>query len=207
MAVLHALGMGGVNLSRLCSALVLSVLYGANPASVMNTGNRGAVASESKTCSQIGVDLIERGGNAADAMVGTALCIGVIGMYHSGIGGGGFMLVRSPHGEYEVIDYRETAPAAAYQDMFKENPRESVVGAKAVAVPGDLRGLEYLHNKYGQLPWRAVCNPAAHVARYGFPGKYLLAEILGTSLIKNSNGRYSLLYERSSEASWVEFSP
>ncbi|ESZ90882.1 hypothetical protein SBOR_8723 [Sclerotinia borealis F-4128] len=161
--------MSGINLGRLCWVLMLWVLHGMNSSTVTNTGNRGAVACESKICSEIGAELIKRGGNAADAMVGTTLCVGVIGMYHSGIGGGGFMLVRSPDGEYETIDYRETAPAAAYQDMYKDNPRGAIVGGNAVAVPGDLRGLEYLHNKYGQLPWRAVCNPAAHVARYGFP--------------------------------------
>ncbi|CAD6445386.1 542ee6ce-5439-4df9-815e-cd030745262e [Sclerotinia trifoliorum] len=161
--------MGGTNLAWLCWVFMLWILHGVNSSTVPNTGNLGAVASESKTCSDIGTQLIRRGGNAADAMVGTTLCVGVIGMYHSGIGGGGFMLVRSPDGEFETIDYRETAPAAAYRDMYKKKPREAVVGGNAVAVPGDLRGLEYLHKKYGQLPWHAVCNPAIHVARYGFP--------------------------------------
>ncbi|KAI9642753.1 hypothetical protein NHQ30_008485 [Ciborinia camelliae] len=148
--------MRGINLGRLCWVPILCILHGVS-STVTNTGNStrnntgrlGAVASESKICSDIGAELIRRGGNAADAMVGTTLCVGVIGMYHSGIGGGGFMLVRSPDGEYESIDYRETAPAAAYRDMFVTNPRGSVVGGNAVAVPGDLRGLEYLHNKYG----------------------------------------------------------
>ncbi|KAF7855356.1 hypothetical protein EAF04_010099 [Stromatinia cepivora] len=161
--------MSGINLGRLCWVLMLWILHDVNSSTVTNTGNLGAVASESKVCSEIGAQLIKRGGNAADAMVGTSLCVGVIGMYHSGIGGGGFMLVRSPDGEFETIDYRETAPAAAYRDMYKKHPREAVVGGNAVGVPGDLRGLEYLHNKYGQLPWHAVCNPAVHVARYGFP--------------------------------------
>lgn len=88
-------------------------------------------------------------GNAADAMVGTNLCVGVIGMYHSGIGGGGFMLVRDQHGRYESIDYRETAPAAAFQDMYKDNVNASIYGGLAAGIPGELRGLEYLHNKYG----------------------------------------------------------
>lgn len=88
-------------------------------------------------------------GTAADAMVATTLCVGTIGMYHSGIGGGGFMLVRDKDGNYETIDYRETAPAAAAQDMYKHDANASVVGGLAVAVPGELRGLEYLHRKYG----------------------------------------------------------
>ncbi|KAL8380861.1 hypothetical protein RB595_005246 [Gaeumannomyces hyphopodioides] len=131
--------------------------------------SKGAVASESRICSQIGVDLMRRGGNAADAMVGTNLCVGVVSMYHSGIGGGGFMLVRGADGSHEVIDYRETAPAAASEDMYRDNVAGSVYGGLSVGIPGELRGLEYLHNKYGSLPWRAVVNPAVKVARDGFP--------------------------------------
>jgi gamma-glutamyltranspeptidase/glutathione hydrolase len=82
-------------------------------------------------------------------MVATNLCVGVIGMYHSGIGGGGFMLVRDKNGNYETVDYRETAPAAADRDMYEHNQNASIFGGLAVAVPGELKGLEYLHNKYG----------------------------------------------------------
>lgn len=55
----------------------------------------------------------------------------VIGMYHSGIGGGGFMLVRSSNGSYEFIDFRETAPAAAFQDMYNNNTAASLFGGLA----------------------------------------------------------------------------
>lgn len=65
-----------------------------------NQDRLGAVASESSECTQIGIDTLAMGGNAADAMVATVFCVGVIGMYHSGIGGGGFMLVRAPNGTY-----------------------------------------------------------------------------------------------------------
>lgn len=95
------------------------------------SAQKGAVASESDICSKIGVQLIEDGGNAADALVGTVFCIGVVGMYHSGIGGGGFMIVRAPNGTYEFIDFRETAPAAAYQDMYNSNVNLSIFGGLA----------------------------------------------------------------------------
>ncbi|KAK3304387.1 gamma-glutamyltranspeptidase [Chaetomium strumarium] len=131
-------------------------------------GSRGAVSSESSICSKIGIDTIALGGTAADAMVATTLCVGVIGMYHSGIGGGGFMLVRDKNGVYEAIDYRETAPAAAFRDMYEHNPNASVFGGLAVGVPGELRGLEYLHRKYGILPWKTLVMPAVRVARDGF---------------------------------------
>ncbi|KAI1327608.1 gamma-glutamyltransferase [Xylariaceae sp. FL0255] len=131
-------------------------------------GSRGAVASESRVCSQIGIDLLAKGGNAVDAWVGTQLCVGVIGMYHSGIGGGGFALIRDSAGEYHSLDYRETAPAAASEDMYQGNVRGSVFTGLAAGVPGELRGLEYAHTRFGALDWKDVVMPAALVARDGF---------------------------------------
>ncbi|CAG7559982.1 unnamed protein product [Fusarium equiseti] len=138
------------------------------------SNNLGAVACESEICSTIGVNILREGGNAADAMVATVLCVGTVGMYHSGIGGGGFMLIHKPNGKnessaYEFVDFRETAPAAATEDMFKKNVNESIYGGKASGVPGELRGLEHLHKKYGSLPWSELVQPAIKVARYGFP--------------------------------------
>lgn len=101
-------------------------------------------------------------------MVSTTLCVGVVGMYHSGIGGGGFMLVRDELGRYETIDFRETAPAAASRDMYAHNRSASVRGGLAAGVPGELKGLEYLHRKYGSLPWKSVVMPAVRLARNGF---------------------------------------
>jgi gamma-glutamyltranspeptidase/glutathione hydrolase len=109
-----------------------------------NEDTNGAVACESAVCSQIGLDIMKDNGNAADAvcfsishaitltenqMVATQLCIGTIAMYSSGIGGGGFVLVRSKEGIYDFIDFRETAPAAAYERMFsRQNLTLSVRG-------------------------------------------------------------------------------
>lgn len=78
------------------------------------------------------------------------------------------MIVRAPNGTYEFIDFRETAPAAAFQDMYNNNTALSLYGGLASGVPGELRGLEHLHKNYGLLPWKAVVAPAVKVARYGF---------------------------------------
>lgn len=98
---------------------------------------QGAVASQSSVCSEIGIQLLKEGGNAVDALVGTAFCVGVIGMYHSGIGGGGFLLLRLSDGTYEFVDMRESAPAAATQDMYNEDENLSLYGGLA----------RYVHNK------------------------------------------------------------
>ncbi|KFX94715.1 hypothetical protein V490_04238 [Pseudogymnoascus sp. VKM F-3557] len=162
---------------------------------------RGAVASESSICSSIGIDLIKRGGNAADAAVGTTLCVGVIGMYHSGIGGGGFMLVRSETGDYEDVDFRETAPSAAYEDMYANFTIGSIVGGDASGVPGELRGFEYVHKKYGKLPWAMVVMPAAKIAERGFPVTEDLFGYMSGTIKKGHN----FLME---DPSWaVDFAP
>ncbi|KAK0626247.1 gamma-glutamyltranspeptidase [Immersiella caudata] len=152
-------------------ALQLQLAHGFPTQSVLTprvSGKRGAVASESSICSKIGADIVGIGGTAADAMVATTLCVGVIGMYHSGIGGGGFMLVRDEKGRYEVIDYREMAPAASDRDMYKDKGNASTVGGLSVGIPGELRGLEYLHKTFGKLPWATLVKPAVRVARDGF---------------------------------------
>lgn len=92
-------------------------------------------------------------------------------MYHSGLGGGGFLLVRSKQGTYEFVDFRETAPAAAFETMYSpplSNSNLSLYGGLASGVPGELRGLEHLHKNYGCLPWKRLLLPAIKVARYGF---------------------------------------
>jgi gamma-glutamyltranspeptidase/glutathione hydrolase len=78
------------------------------------------------------------------------------------------MLVRAPNGTYEFIDFRETAPAAAFEDMYKNNVDASIKGGLASGVPGEVRGLQHLHEKYGSLPWATVLTPAVLVARNGW---------------------------------------
>jgi gamma-glutamyltranspeptidase/glutathione hydrolase len=149
-------------LSLLTSQLALSAPFTFHPDS------HGAVASESDICSRIGIDVLSSRGNAADALVATTFCVGVVGMYHSGIGGGGFMMVRGSDGKYEDIDFREKAPAAATQDMYAGNVNGSIRGGLASGVPGELRGLQYLHENYGSLPWKTLVMPAVNVARNGW---------------------------------------
>lgn len=91
----------------------------------------GAVASETTICSNVGIDILKKGGNAVDAAVATVICNGVVAMYHSGPGGGSFAVVRSPEGEYEFIDFREQAPAAATEDMYEEDENLSLYGGMA----------------------------------------------------------------------------
>ncbi|KAF4547759.1 Glutathione hydrolase proenzyme-like protein [Elsinoe fawcettii] len=132
-------------------------------------GRRGAVSSETALCSRLGSNILRRGGNAADAMVASVFCTGVVGLYHSGIGGGGFAVVRASNGTYEFVDFREAAPQASNETLYVGNVQGSLTGGLASGVPGEVRGLEYIHKKYGRLSWRDVVTSAVKVARYGFP--------------------------------------
>lgn len=132
-------------------------------------------------------------------------------MYHSGIGGGGFALVRSVHGSYESVDFRERAPAAADVDMFKNNVEASTLGGLASGVPGELRGLEYVHKKHGRLRWPQVLRPAINVARYGFPVTHDLLLAMGIPSthdrrsIEKTTGGFDFLTD---DPAWaVDFAP
>lgn len=106
--------------------------------------NHGAVACENQHCSQVGTSMILDGGSAADALVATVLCIGVIDSYHSGIGGGGFALVHRPNGTFENVDFREAAPVSAHEDMFEGNFLGSLAGglARCVAICEGWKGTD-----------------------------------------------------------------
>ncbi|KAG9077393.1 hypothetical protein FS749_010732, partial [Ceratobasidium sp. UAMH 11750] len=145
-------------------------------------GTHGAVATEIKQCSDLGIELMKKGGNAADAMIGAQLCVGTVAAHHSGIGGGGFMLVRTPDGKYETIDFREFAPGGAAELMFvNKTGSPSQVGGLSVAVPGELRGFELLHKRHGKLPWKKIFEPVIEVAK-GFKVSRELGKVLAGNL-------------------------
>ncbi|KXJ86794.1 gamma-glutamyltranspeptidase [Microdochium bolleyi] len=185
--------------SALLSLVAAAVLA---PASAKPCGSppgprTGAVASETSICSRVGVDVLRKHhGNAVDAAIATVICNGVVAMYHSGIGGGAFALIRSSEGDYEFIDFRETAPAAATEDMYKADEKLSLYGGLASGVPGELRGLEYMHKKYGSLPWADLFAPSVKVAREGWK--------VNEDLVKYMKG-YDFLV---TDPSWsVDFAP
>jgi gamma-glutamyltranspeptidase / glutathione hydrolase len=126
----------------------------------------GVVVAVSAPAAAVGRAGLQQGGNAVDAAVATAFALAVTHPAAGNIGGGGFMLVHPPHAAPAVIDYRETAPAAAHATLFKKGA--SVYDHKMVGVPGTVRGLALAHLKFGKLPWKALVLPAAALASEGF---------------------------------------
>jgi len=135
-------------------------------------GKLGMVVSPQADASAAGLAMLEAGGNAVDAAVATAFALGVSDAHHSGIGGGGFILIRMADGTAVAIDARETAPAAASADMYLQPglpERASQLGALAVATPGLLKGLAWALADFGTKPLAEVLEPAIRIAEEGFP--------------------------------------
>jgi gamma-glutamyltranspeptidase/glutathione hydrolase len=133
---------------------------------------RAIVVSVHQDASKAGVAIMRQGGNAVDAAVATGFALAVVHPAAGNLGGGGFMLLRLTDGETHFLDYREKAPKSATRDMYldaKGNviPNASLVGYKAISVPGSVAGLVYAQKHWGKLPLGTVMQPAIRLARQG----------------------------------------
>lgn len=137
----------------------------------------GMVASVHEIASQVGVAIMQRGGNAVDAAVAVGFALAVVHPEAGNIGGGGYMLIHMADGRDAAIDYKEMAPAVAGPTLY-QNEREAQVGYKASAVPGTVAGFELAHKKFGKLPWAQVIEPARKLAQQGFPASQRMEIIL-----------------------------
>ena len=127
------------------------------------------VVSEHPLSSEVGAEIMRRGGNAIDAAAAVGFALAVVNPRAGNIGGGGFLVYRTAAGESFALDYRETAPAAATRDMYLDSAGDlsdrSVLGALAAGVPGSVAGMYEMHRRFGRLPWRDVVAPAIALAR------------------------------------------
>jgi len=131
------------------------------------------VASVHELASRAGTQIMQAGGNAVDAAVAVGFALAVVHPQAGNLGGGGFMLIRTADGITRFIDYREKAPAAATANMYLDARGDvitgaSLVGYKAIGVPGSVGGMTYAEKKYGKLALSLVMAPAIKLAREGF---------------------------------------
>ena len=142
----------------------------------------GMVVTREAHATDIGVAVLESGGNAVDAAVAVGFALAVTHPAAGNIGGGGFMLVRFADGRTAFLDFRERAPEKASRNMYLDAAgkatSDSMLGYRAAGVPGTVRGLEIAHQKYGQKPWAELVAPAVELAAKGFPVSYGLARSL-----------------------------
>jgi gamma-glutamyltranspeptidase/glutathione hydrolase len=134
---------------------------------------RFAVAAANPLATQAGLEMLKAGGSAIDAAVAVQMVLGLVEPQSSGLGGGAFLL-HSAQGQLQAFDGRETAPAAATEDLFlnaQGQPlafEDAVVGGRSVGTPGVLRMLAQAHQQHGKLPWARLFAPAIALARNGF---------------------------------------
>ncbi|NWZ24665.1 GGT5 hydrolase, partial [Asarcornis scutulata] len=139
----------------------------------------GAVAADTETCSNIGRDILKSGGTAVDAAIAGLICTSVMNPQSSGLGGGVvFTIYNASTGTVEVINARETVPQGFHRDLF--SGCSFPIGSRWIAVPGEIRGYEEAHKRYGRLPWKALFEPTIK----------LLSEPLAISLLMDKMIRH-----------------
>ena len=137
------------------------------------TYKNGMVVSANAYASEVGLDILKKGGNAVDAAVAVQFALAVVYPNAGNIGGGGFMVYRPAKGESNTLDFREKAPSKANKNMYLDslgNPitELSLTGHLAAGVPGSVAGMWEAHQKYGKLDWKLLLTPAIKLAENGF---------------------------------------
>ena len=158
-----------------CLAFALYADGGRTPVYARN----GMVSTASRPASEVGVEILRKGGNAVDAAVATAFALAVTWPTAGNIGGGGFLVYYGADGHATTFDFREKAPLAATETMYLGLDGEVADNANhdgylSVGVPGTVAGLYKAHQRLGQLPWGELVAPAVALARDGIPITYAL---------------------------------
>ncbi len=143
----------------------------------------GMVVSTNRIASEVGVQILKKGGNAVDAAVATGFALAVVHPAAGNIGGGGFMVIRFADGTSTAIDYREKAPKAAHAKMYLDENGKLIKDLNhnsylAIGVPGTVAGFSLALEKYGTMSLKDVIKPAIKLAEKGFPVSYALSQDL-----------------------------
>ena len=171
---------------------LISLVYSSHPLPVY--GKNGMVVSTSRHASQVGIDILKKGGNAVDAAAAVGFALAVTSSSNGNIGGGGFMVARLADGTTFTLDYREMAPAKAHRDMFLDKKGNPINGASitsylASGVPGSVDGLlkAWRDHGSGNISLRQLLAPAIKLAEKGYDLSYYEAD-----RFNNSKDRLSL---------------
>ncbi|OFE11897.1 gamma-glutamyltransferase [Pseudohongiella acticola] len=163
-----------LNRSYLTCLLALALVFSSLSQANTVAGTNGVVTSRSQIASDVGVEILQQGGNAVDAAVAVGFALAVTHPSAGNIGGGGFMVIKLEDGTVVTQDHREKAPGTAFPDMFLDTAgnvdrRKSLYSAQAAGVPGSVAGMLDALERYGSLSREAVMAPAIRLAEQGFP--------------------------------------
>ncbi|HTK81547.1 MAG TPA: gamma-glutamyltransferase [Bacteroidota bacterium] len=159
--------------------LLVGIHQGSGASRSQERAKHAMVVSADRLASQVGVDILRRGGNAVDAAVAVGFTLSVVYPEAGNIGGGGFMLIRKHDGTAIAIDFREKAPGHATEKMYLDSlgnvTDKSVDGQLAVGVPGTVAGFVKALDEFGTMKLADVIQPAIDLAENGYPVDYRLA--------------------------------
>jgi len=186
--------------------LILILFVHCKPAPAKPTGlvtDKAMVVSAREEASAVGIEIMKKGGNAFDAMVGTELALAVAYPYAGNLGGGGFMVYRKNNGDVGAIDYREKAPLSASKNMYLDSlenviPGMSTKGATSVGVPGTIAGIFEVHEKFGMLSIEEIFEPVIALVENGVVVTEKQAQRLDRywDQIREVNGDNTLFYSQ-----------
>ncbi len=189
--------------SSLVAILFLTLCFGVSAQAPLNytitkkvEGTNGVVVSAHPLASQAGLDMLKQGGNAVDAAIATQLALAVVYPGAGNLGGGGFLVAFLNTGKTITLDYRETAPAKAFKDMYLDQQGNPITelskkGALASGIPGTVAGL-FASLPYAKLPFATLVAPAISLAEKGFAITRMQAESFNNNkdefIANNKNG-------------------
>ena len=160
----------------------------------------GMVVAMEATAADVGVAVLQHGGNAVDAAVAVGFAMAVTHPFAGNLGGGGYMLIRMADGKTTFIDFRERAPEKASRNMYLDAKgamtKDSTEGWRSSGVPGTVRGFEIAVSKYGKKTWAENMAPAVELASKGFPVSYPLSEGLKGSRSLASSPESKRIFQR-----------
>jgi gamma-glutamyltranspeptidase/glutathione hydrolase len=192
-------------MKKLLSLLVIAILFANCTKEDKVVGliaDKAMVVSARVEASQIGSDILAKGGNAYDAMIATQLGLAVVYPVAGNIGGGGFMVFRHHDGKSGALDFREKAPLSSDKDMYLDEkgeviPGKSSFGVHSSGVPGSVAGIVEVYEKYGSLPFKDLVQPAIDLARNGFKVTKKQARSLnGTRKRFEKANNYQILFDK-----------
>ena len=163
---------------------------------------KAMVVSAREEASKIGSAILQKGGNAYDAMIATHLALAVAYPVAGNIAGGGFMVYRNADGTKGTLDFREKAPLAAHKDMYLDSlgnviEGKSTYGASAVGVPGSIAGVFEVYQKFGTLPFKDLIQPAIDLARNGITiTKNQSEDLSGAKKAFQAANNYETIFEK-----------
>ena len=180
--------------------IAVTLVYPAGATRQPVRAKQGMVVAMESIATDVGVSVLQKGGNAADAAVAVGFALAVTHPFAGNIGGGGYMLIRMADGRTTFIDFRERAPEKSTRDMYLDaqgNPtKASIEGWRSSGVPGSVRGFEMANTKYGTRKWADNLAPAVELATKGYQVSYALAEGLKNSRSLTADPESKRIFQR-----------